>query len=205
MLALLPVERVDSTPVEPGVQRGPQLGLAPEPVGERDLVDVDVEAVAELPQRPQLVELAQAVLAVAGTRFAAARRARRTRGTAASSATSPSASAASPTRIGRTLPQVCQGSMRPYLSSSRTTSSSCGVETSMIVVSSSAFTRWIVPGLIRNAAARADDLRVRRSCRPGSPISSCARPAWMSQDSSFSRWNWRLSDSPALTKRIFPQ
>ena len=48
MLALLPVERVHSTPVEPGVQRGPQLGLAPEPVGKRDLVDVDVKAVPEL-------------------------------------------------------------------------------------------------------------------------------------------------------------
>ena len=43
------------------------------------------------------------------------------------------------------------------------------------------------------------------SCPRASPISSSARPEWMSQDSSFSRWNWRLSDSPALTNRIFPQ
>src|SRR5215211_304972 len=53
MLSLLPVERVDPAAVEPRVERG--------------LVDVDVEAAPELPQRPKLVELAQAVLAVPGT------------------------------------------------------------------------------------------------------------------------------------------
>ena len=48
----------------------------------------------------------------------------------------------------------------------------------MIVVSSSAFTRWIVPGCIRNAAPGRDDLRVRH-LSPGVPISSCARPEWI--------------------------
>ena len=67
MLSLLPVERVYTAPVEPCIERGPELGLAPEPTRERDLVDVDVEPAPELPERPQLVQLAQAVLAVAGT------------------------------------------------------------------------------------------------------------------------------------------
>ena len=51
VLSLLPVERVDPAAVEPRVERGPQLGLAPEAVGERDLVDVDVEPAPELSQR----------------------------------------------------------------------------------------------------------------------------------------------------------
>src|SRR3954454_9289359 len=39
---------------------------------------------------------------------------------------------------------------------------------------------------------------------PASPSSSSARPLWTYQLSSFSRWNWRLSDSPAFTNRTLP-
>jgi hypothetical protein len=67
MLSLLPVERVHPAAVKPRVERGPELGLAPEAVGERDFADVDVEAAPELPQRAELVELAQAVLPVPRT------------------------------------------------------------------------------------------------------------------------------------------
>ena len=74
----------------------------------------------------------------------------------------------------------------------------------MIVVSSSARTRWIVPGRILKAAPAATTSEFG-ILSPGRPISICARPEWISHDSSFSRWNWRLSDSPALTNRIFPQ
>src|SRR3954469_2749779 len=43
-----------------------------------------------------------------------------------------------------------------------------------------------------------------RTASPADPSSSFARPDWTSHDSSFSRWNWRLSDSPALTKSTLP-
>src|SRR5262245_2635917 len=68
VLSLLPVERVDAAPVQPGLQRCTELGLAPEPRCERDLVEVDAIAPPQLAQRPQLVQLAQSVLAVAGAR-----------------------------------------------------------------------------------------------------------------------------------------
>src|SRR5262245_48085474 len=169
MLALLPVERVHAAAVEPRVQRGPQLGLASKTVRERDLADVDVEAAPELPQRPELVELTQAVLAVAGTGsprhdeprgLQVPEHPRRPAGRVRCFADA----------HGETLPQVCQGSTRPYRSSSRTTSSSCGVETSMIVVSSSALTRWIVPGRIRNAAP-GPTISEFGILSPGAPIS----------------------------------
>ena len=46
MLALLPVERVDSPAVEPGLQRGPQVGLTPKALGEGHFADVDAETTA---------------------------------------------------------------------------------------------------------------------------------------------------------------
>ena len=47
-------------PVEPALDRGPQLGLAPEPDDERDVVELDVEPAAQLGEAPQEVELVAA-------------------------------------------------------------------------------------------------------------------------------------------------
>ena len=52
MLSLFPVERVDAASVQPGLQLGAELGLAPEPRGEHDLVEVDAEAPPQLAQGP---------------------------------------------------------------------------------------------------------------------------------------------------------
>src|SRR5919108_1362348 len=68
VLPLLPVERVDSAAVQPRLERGPQVGLAPEPRREDDVADLDGKAPTELPQRLELVQLAQSVQAVAGGR-----------------------------------------------------------------------------------------------------------------------------------------
>ena len=44
MLALLPVERVASPAMEPGLQRSSQVGLTPKALGESDFADVDAES-----------------------------------------------------------------------------------------------------------------------------------------------------------------
>ena len=46
MLALLPVERVDSPAMEPGLERGPQVGLTSKALGEGHLADIDAETTA---------------------------------------------------------------------------------------------------------------------------------------------------------------
>src|SRR5206468_5430298 len=66
VLALLPVERVHAATVQPGLELGAELGLAPEPRGERDLAEVDAEAPPQLTQRAQLVQLAETVRPVTG-------------------------------------------------------------------------------------------------------------------------------------------
>src|SRR5438067_8808176 len=68
VLALLPVERVNSATVQPRVERPPQVGLATQPCGERDVADVDAKAPPQLPQRTQLIELAETVRAIPGRR-----------------------------------------------------------------------------------------------------------------------------------------
>ena len=66
VLALFPLDPGASSPGEPAVDRGPELGLAAEPRGERDVADPEAEARAQLGERAKLVQLAQAVEPVAG-------------------------------------------------------------------------------------------------------------------------------------------
>ena len=70
MLALLPLDPASASSAaasQPSTARA-QLGLAAQPRGEGDVVELDAEAAPELAQRAQLVQLAQAVDAVAGGR-----------------------------------------------------------------------------------------------------------------------------------------
>ena len=114
MLSLLPVERVDAAAVEPRVERAAQLRLAAEPGGERDLADLDLRSGAGAAQRAELVQLPQAVQPVAGAAFArddepGRSRYRSIRGDQPVRLRRFSDGQ----RIGRTLPQACQGSARP--------------------------------------------------------------------------------------------
>src|SRR5439155_15171298 len=68
MLALLPVERRDVGPGEPGIDGRVQLGLAAQPRGEGQLSQFDAEAAPKLFEAAQLIQLEQAVLPVAGRR-----------------------------------------------------------------------------------------------------------------------------------------
>ena len=51
--------------------------------------------------------------------------------------------------------------------------------------------------------ARADDLG-RQHGLPTAPTSTSARPDWKYHASSFTRWNWSDSDSPARTNSTLP-
>ena len=82
-------------------------------------------------------------------------------------------------------------------------SSSSGVETSRIVVSSTALTRCTVPGGKWNAPP-GPTISLFSILSPGPPSSTSARPERMYHASSLTLWNWRLSDSPALRKRVLP-
>src|SRR5437763_9403757 len=66
VLALLPFDPRAAVVAarEPGIDRAPQLRLAPEPTGERKLGQLEPEAPPELAQRAEPVQLGEAVLAV---------------------------------------------------------------------------------------------------------------------------------------------
>ena len=68
VLTLLPVERLEAAAVEPGVDRGSEVGLAAKPGRKREVADLDREALPQVAQRPELVQLAEPVRAVAGLR-----------------------------------------------------------------------------------------------------------------------------------------
>ena len=68
MLALLPLDPVGARPgrAHPVVEGDAQLGLAPEPGRERNLVQLDFEPLAQQLQLPQLVELSVPLEPIAG-------------------------------------------------------------------------------------------------------------------------------------------
>ncbi len=98
--------------------------------------------------------------------------------------------------------QAAASGTRPYLSSRRTTSSSCGVETSMICASSMASNVWTTPGWLRHVSPGPSSWAVIASAE--SPCETITRPDRTYEVSSFSSWNWTERRQPAMTRRIFP-
>ena len=68
MLSLLPFERFQVDPGEPGVDGRPQRRLTPESRRERHVAELDAEAAPQRGKRTKLVQLAEAVQPVAGGR-----------------------------------------------------------------------------------------------------------------------------------------
>ncbi len=91
---------------------------------------------------------------------------------------------------------------RPYRSSSRTTSSSSGVETSRNVASSSAARRWTVPGMTWKDAPGATSTTL--SCSTVGPRVTTARPDWRYSVSSFASWYWRRERLPRPHEEHLP-
>src|SRR4026208_980640 len=66
MLALLPIERVDTAAVQPRVDGGAELWGTPHAERKRHPGQLAAEPAAQLPQRPELVQLPEPVETVPG-------------------------------------------------------------------------------------------------------------------------------------------
>src|SRR5205823_2285556 len=91
---------------------------------------------------------------------------------------------------------------RPYRSSSRTTSSSSGVEASRMSQSVAAIMRWRSSGPMRNDSPGSSTRSP--SCSPSRPNWKRSWPARRWIVSSLRSWYWRLRACPARTCRILP-
>ena len=224
MLSLLPGDPVrlarplgrDGRAGEPALDRGAELGLAPEPDDERDVVELDVEPPPQLREAAEELQVVLAVAPVSRRRSARAPRALWTRGSEASAATSRFGPAAWLTV------QVCNGR---NLTTTLSSLASCG--------SRARSSPRVRSGPRGGRRRRGGASRPRRSACPRSPSrggrcpagsgtrrprrsrASRARrrsrrararrgPRWTSQDSSFTSWYWRLSDCPARTNSSLP-